>query len=191
MIETRQKILDAAMVAFSRHGLTGATTRKIATLARVNEVTLFRYFKNKDGLLRCVVARYAEQYQLFFDQAVPDKETDLKHTIDSFTKLYVNMMREKEDFVRTFFGEMRRHPDLCRSLFVESFRKMRRRFIDYLRKARKNGLIRRDFDLIPAADALTGMLMAGVIRQPLTEDEYSVEHYRRNCVKLFLRAIQP
>ncbi len=42
MKETEQRILDAAMRVFGRDGVSGATTREIARVARVNEVTLFR-----------------------------------------------------------------------------------------------------------------------------------------------------
>jgi len=41
MDKTEQKILDAAIRMFASEGYDGATTRKIAEAADVNEVTLF------------------------------------------------------------------------------------------------------------------------------------------------------
>jgi AcrR family transcriptional regulator len=46
---TEEKILLAATRVFARQGVSGATTREIARRARVNEVTLFRHFKNSAG----------------------------------------------------------------------------------------------------------------------------------------------
>ncbi len=63
MSETSQRILTAATRAFARDGVSGTTTREIARLAKVNEVTLFRCFKNKNELLRQVVLRCLQQYQ--------------------------------------------------------------------------------------------------------------------------------
>ncbi len=54
--ETRQRrvherLLDAAALMYERYGATGATTRRIAAEAQVNEVTLFRHFGTKEALL--------------------------------------------------------------------------------------------------------------------------------------------
>jgi hypothetical protein len=84
---------------------------------------------------------------------------------------------------------MHRHLKLCRSIFVEAARHKRQKFIDYLQAARKRGLVRKDLDPATAADALTGMIMSGVLRRPLTEGEYDNEHFTRECVKLFLKGV--
>jgi AcrR family transcriptional regulator len=49
--ETRCRILLAARQLMARLGYKGATTRKISELAGVNEVTIFRHFKNKERIL--------------------------------------------------------------------------------------------------------------------------------------------
>jgi len=53
---TRDRVLDAALQAFAEHGFDGATTKKIAARAKVNEVTLFRLFRSKRALFAAVVA---------------------------------------------------------------------------------------------------------------------------------------
>ncbi|CAM5359336.1 TetR family transcriptional regulator OS=Lysinibacillus sphaericus OX=1421 GN=LS41612_14115 PE=4 SV=1 [Lysinibacillus sphaericus] len=50
--ETAQRIMDAALQLISEKGYTAATTKAIADLAQVNEVTIFRHFGNKEGLLK-------------------------------------------------------------------------------------------------------------------------------------------
>ena len=45
------RILEATISVLARDGYAGATTRKIADEAGVNEVTLFRKFKNKENLV--------------------------------------------------------------------------------------------------------------------------------------------
>lgn len=43
---TQDKIIDAALALVNEQGYKGATTKAIAALAGVNEVTLFRHFGN-------------------------------------------------------------------------------------------------------------------------------------------------
>lgn len=47
---SRDRILQAAIRAFSEHGLAGARTGAIATAARVNKALLYYYFRDKEGL---------------------------------------------------------------------------------------------------------------------------------------------
>jgi AcrR family transcriptional regulator len=58
---TAEKILNAASELFAERGYAATTTRAIAERAGVNEVTLFRRFENKLGILKALVARFAEQ----------------------------------------------------------------------------------------------------------------------------------
>ena len=57
--KTTTKILDAAGKLFSQRGYVATTTRAIAQLAGVNEVTIFRHFGNKAGILRALGQRIA------------------------------------------------------------------------------------------------------------------------------------
>ncbi|MCE0498761.1 MAG: TetR/AcrR family transcriptional regulator [Methylacidiphilales bacterium] len=190
MNETSQKILEAAICVFARDGVAGATTREIARTARVNEVTLFRYFKNKNELLRRVVARCSESFEHVFAEASFETRADLRRTVLAYATIYMSVLHENEDFVRTFLGELNRHPKLCRSLFIESSKPARQKFIAYLQAAQKRRLVRRNLDVTTAADAFTGMLLAGVIRRPLTEAVYRNEDYVKTCLELFFKGIE-
>jgi AcrR family transcriptional regulator len=52
---TEVRIVEAAAQMFARHGFKAATTREIAQLADLNEVTLFRYFLRKPDLFWAAV----------------------------------------------------------------------------------------------------------------------------------------
>ena len=60
----RERLLAAAAEVFAREGLTAATTREIAAVGGVNEVTLFRVFHTKLNL-------FAEVLQRVFADAQP------------------------------------------------------------------------------------------------------------------------
>jgi len=191
MKETSQRILDAAIRVFGRDGVSGATTREIARVAKVNEVTLFRYFRNKNELLRQVVLQSCKRYEQVFADVSLKTPDDVRRTVRSYAETYARKLRENEDLVRTFMGELKRHLKLSRRLFVESAKPGRQKFIDYLQAAQKVGLVRKDLDPITATDALSGMLMAGALRRPLTESIYSSKRYVESCLELFLKGIEP
>ncbi len=190
MKETREKIIEAALKVFGRDGITGATTREIARVAKVNEVTLFRYFKNKNELLRQSVMCSASRYEHVFADASVESPEDLRRTVRSYAEAHSIKLRDNEDLIRTFMGELNRHLKLWRSLFAEASKTSRNKFIAYLQSGQKAGLVRKDLDAETAADALTGMLMSGALRRPLTESMYSAKTYTDTCVELFLKGIE-
>ena len=59
MSEAARQIVDAASVLFAQRGYSATTTRAIATEAGVTEVTIFRAFGNKQGILRAIGDRLA------------------------------------------------------------------------------------------------------------------------------------
>jgi AcrR family transcriptional regulator len=191
MKNTEDRILQAAIRVFARDGVTGATTRKIALAAKVNEVTLFRHFKTKEELLRRVVAQKSKYFEHVFIEAPIKTKADLKKTVHAFAASYARALLDNEEFIRTFFGELNRHPDLCRRLFVESAKPVRLKLIAFLQAAQKSKLIRKDLDATISADSLTGMLLIGMIRRPLTESAYSFDRYIKNCLDIFLKGIEP
>jgi len=188
---TSNRIIEAATRVFAREGIVGATTREIARLAKVNEVTLFRHFKNKQELLEQVVLRSSKEYESVFEAAPPETVEDVRRTIQAHVAVLLRKLQDNEEFIRTFYGEWRRHPDLCRRVLVESHKPVRRKFIDYLKAAQKKGLIWKDIDATTAADALTGMLVAGILRRPFTDREYTNSRFSKTCQNLFFRGMAP
>lgn len=59
--DTAERIITAAGTLFAERGYAGTTTRAIAEAAGVNEVTVFRRFENKAGILRAMGARIADK----------------------------------------------------------------------------------------------------------------------------------
>lgn len=58
--EMHERILQSALVVFSKKGYSAATVRDISTHAECNTVTIFRHFEDKLGLFLQVVERFHE-----------------------------------------------------------------------------------------------------------------------------------
>ncbi|HEX4028963.1 MAG TPA: TetR/AcrR family transcriptional regulator [Terracidiphilus sp.] len=57
--QTRARILDAAIQAFSENGLAGARTEHIADAAGVNKALLYYYYKSKEALYEAALEQVA------------------------------------------------------------------------------------------------------------------------------------
>ena len=58
---TEEKLVSATFGIIRREGFKGATTKKIASEAGVNEVTIFRKFKNKKNLIEITKDYYIQK----------------------------------------------------------------------------------------------------------------------------------
>lgn len=77
---TSERILDAAAELIAERGYAATTTRAIAERAGVNEVTLFRRFENKLGVLKALGQRFAEASAARAIADLPDPE-DVRGTL--------------------------------------------------------------------------------------------------------------
>jgi len=77
MGNTHENILKAAKLLFSTKGYAATTTKDIANLAEISEVTLFRHFESKRKLFHCAIHSTFEGQLLvnFF-------ENELKYDLD-------------------------------------------------------------------------------------------------------------
>lgn len=189
-VETRSRLLKAAIEVFAAAGVTGATTREIARVAGVNEVTLFRHFQSKEQLLTAVVqqvmALQAEALNRQ-DEWTQDLAVDLMH----YANLYSEMLEQHEALFRTFIGEAHRRPEAAQQVLHEASQARREKLIAYLRSHQAKGSVRSDLDLRAAVDLFTGMLLAGMLRRSssLVPPGYSRTAYLETCVELFVQGV--
>src|ERR1700736_4625762 len=101
---TRERLLDAAAQTFSRDGIRGATTREMARVAGVNEVTLFRHFKSKEQLLRAVLQRGLASEVAIMDQHSSWKE-NLRESMEKYARHYFSHLERKKGIARAFLAE--------------------------------------------------------------------------------------
>ncbi|HLO87847.1 MAG TPA: TetR/AcrR family transcriptional regulator [Nostocaceae cyanobacterium] len=189
-LKTRDRLLHAAIEVFSSAGILGATTREIARVAGVSEVTLFRHFQSKEQLLATVAEHItASKIKALTNQ---DEWTrDLQSDLLRYGRLYDQMLEEYEALIRMFIGEAKRYPHEAIQVLQQYFLPLREKLIAYLSQAMEWGTVRSNLDLPVAADLFTGMLLAGMIRRHVssTVREYSRDRYIQGCVDLFVQSI--
>jgi len=89
-IVTQQKLLDAAILAFSENGFKGTSTRDIADRAGVHHPLITYHFKNKDQLWRAATDRIFREFNISLVKAMADiPEVDPKARAEVFVRTYV------------------------------------------------------------------------------------------------------
>lgn len=106
-ILTQQKLLDAAIEAFSENGFKGTSTRDIAERAKVHHPLITYHFKNKGELWRAAANRIFREFNISLVKAMAEvPEIDPKARAEAFIRTYV----------RHSFG----HPALHKIILQES-----------------------------------------------------------------------
>ena len=186
---TRQRILDAATRVFAQQGLEGATTREIAAVAKVNEVTLFRHFLNKEGLLEAVLQGTFEQQERAAIAAVPSGEEDgagrvlpsLRECLSAFAQRYEELLRRNILLLRTLLGEIHRHREHEARMLRCIFAPLKADFVASIEQARELGAVRPEVEPMVAADLFSSAIFVNVLRRTLhSEPEYTTEHYLKS-----------
>ena len=98
---TRERILAAAMGLFARFGYNGVSARDIATIARVNEVTIYRHYGHKRDLYLAVLESALQQVHLRGDLLARLAEaSDKRAALDCTFDLIVAALTQKPDLIR-------------------------------------------------------------------------------------------
>lgn len=89
-IVTQQKLLDAAIAAFSENGFKGTSTRDIAERAGVHHPLITYHFKNKDQLWRAAADRVFRDFRRSLAASLEDHQKESpKQRMASMIRAYV------------------------------------------------------------------------------------------------------
>lgn len=108
---TRQRIVQAALELFVAQGVTNTTTRQIAELAEVNEVTLFRQFGNKHGLVLALIEESGAFESLGELLVLPTSPSeDTYQVLREYVDKVLLALERVPELVRSLVGEASQYP---------------------------------------------------------------------------------
>ena len=81
------RLLDAALAVWREEGFRAATTRKVATRAGVGEMTLFRRYGDKAGLMGAVLEREGQRFAPDALSPTEDVRADLERIVAAYAAL--------------------------------------------------------------------------------------------------------
>jgi len=160
--EVHGRIVHAAVALFSRQGYHGTSTREIARLADVSEVTVFRYFEHKDDIFWSALQSSFSAIKPRLDSLDRTSKREMPEIVlPEIISLLVDIATLSPELVRLIavaFLELRgRAEEVCREHLTPLFAAIS----GYLTRNIENGRVR---NLNPAI--VTAAIALTVIVQP-------------------------
>ncbi|MGQ0712113.1 MAG: TetR/AcrR family transcriptional regulator [Gemmatimonadaceae bacterium] len=175
----RERLLDAAARVYAETGYRGATTRRIAQEAGVNEITLFRHFGSKTTLIIEAVRQANLRHDCPTVPATPgDPVTELR----TWVREELTHLTKLRSIIRTSLGEVEERPEIV-PLIGEKPREVILALAGYLRQLQQDGRAASDFDARTAARVVFGSLFADAMGRDVMPELYddsldeSAAHY--------------
>jgi AcrR family transcriptional regulator len=156
-MNTRQKILDAALEEFSRHGLGGARVERIARRANANKRMIYYYFGSKEDLfLAALEASYAHIRSA--ERALDLEHRDPREAVRRLVEFTWQYYLEHPEFMTLLNSE-----NLHKGRHVRSSRRLREMHSPLvetlraiLRRGERQGLFRRGVDPVQLYISIAG-----------------------------------
>ena len=195
-LSTRQRLLNAALELFVSQGVTETTTRQIAERAEVNEVTLFRHFGNKHGLLLAVIEESEVFAQVGRSLAQHIAQTDNIHqTLKEYAHDQLQAVEQIPELIRSVVGESGQYPTENRQALGRGFIQANQYIAQYLEAAVQQGKFEAYLPPAKIASLLNSTLLGYAVIK-FTSDFYELwddqNDFLESLAILFMRgAIAP
>jgi AcrR family transcriptional regulator len=188
---TRQRLINAALELFVSQGVTETTTRQIAERAEVNEVTLFRHFGNKHGLLLAVIEESEVFAQVGRSLAQHIAQTDDIHqTLKEYAHDQLQAVEQIPELIRSVVGESGQYPTENRQALGRGFIQANQYIAQYLEAAVQQGKLEAYLPPAKIASLLNSTLLGYAVIK-FTSDFYELwddqNDFLESLATLFMR----
>ena len=186
---TRVRLIKAALELFAAQGVTETTTKQIAELAKVNEVTLFRHFGNKHGLLLAVISESAVFQGL---RESLQQQASLTSSVYEALKNYAGdrlaKLEQIPELLLSILGEARKYPIENRQALGQGLTEANGYVAEYLAMVIEKEQLHTDLPAQKLASLLNIMLLGYAVISFTTESHEwrDRDEFLENLVTLFL-----
>lgn len=187
----RKKLIDAALELFSSQGVTETTTRQIADRAGVNEVTIFRQFGNKHGLMLAAIEEtevFSNVGEALLQQG--QKVSGLDQALRDYADGRLEALEAMPDFVRSLVGESGQYAPEHRQAIGRELTQANRFVAQYLDAAIQRGQLQTALSSEKIASLLNSLLLGYAVLEFTSEFHLlwrDRQDFLENLVGLFLR----
>ena len=185
---SRQKLLAAAARIYGESGFRGATTRRIADEAGVNEVTLFRLFGSKSALIAEAIREHAPRATE--PGGLPDQPVDPERELTAWCNAQLTHLRAARSMIRKAMGEIEEHPEMAPCM-SEGTQGAFRELLDYVARLDQVAESITEDEVQTAAAMLISALFADAMGREMMTALYPRPESSAAALysRLFLRAI--
>jgi AcrR family transcriptional regulator len=193
-IPTHQRIVSTALELFARQGITETTTRQIADQAQINEVTLFRHFGSKHGLLLAVLQECLQKYLQLTQvgESLMVTEVSSQKDLTRFLRYYMQSslqaLESVPELMRSLVGEAGQYPFESRQALAQGIVQVNQSIANALSEVVTNNHI--DLPLPPLKlVALVNTCILGYAVVCLTSDAPAIWASQEDFISTLIEAI--
>ena len=133
LLDTSDRLLYAAINLIAEKGYKAVSTKEIAKEASVSEMTLFRHFGTKQGILEAAIDRFyysTSMKEIFEKNIVWDLEKDLLmiskayHTLMKKNQKVILIAFKEGNSVEGLYNQINKHPRQLKELLIYYFIEM-------------------------------------------------------------------
>ena len=185
----KRKILKALRLLLEERNFASITIAEIAGTAGVTEGLIYKYFKDKRGILHQVLK---EHYELFLGQIQRDLKgidgalNQLQKIIWSCIDRYAN----HRVFARIILLEVRNSEEYFQSEAYELVRVLNRIIIDIIEKGIRTGEIRDNIPPSYIRNAIFGTIENSCMNRAIFNETVSTDETARNITELIFNGIR-
>jgi AcrR family transcriptional regulator len=185
MDDIRGRILQATIRVYAEAGFRGATTRRVAQEAGVNEITLFRHFGTKEALVKAALKEGSRGVS-----PAPAEPRDPEAELNAWAFATYQHWHGNRRLIAQVMGDLAEHPELAPDICEEPGCE-HAMLSHYLERMRQLGMTSQPFH----ADAAAGLLIGSVFTHALWRDHFEkpgippAEEVIRQYVALLLASL--
>lgn len=184
-LSTSERILQSALQLMKDKGFQLVTIKEIADAANVSEMTVFRHFETKKGVLEAAVERNTI-IPSFQETLEKDIAWDLEHDLLLFAQLYLSLMERNESICLLAVQERTTMPELI-DLISNNTEHLKDFITKYFNKMQEEGKMI-EVDSYTQAAIFIATLFSYFISTALWQDKFmniSKEEFIKNSVQSF------
>ncbi len=186
--EAKQKIVEATLELFFKHGIKDVKMDDIASHISVSKRTIYELFTDKE-ILVAEALKHHQQIMHAKAREIIKGSTDIFDVILSLYNLYFDNLK---NINKKFFTDLDRYPDV-RNRNKERDKRNEKKFIAWMEEGRRQGLFREDADFKILAFILKRDLeLIMTINKQTPDNElsnYTPDQLGRLLILFYLRGI--
>lgn len=185
-LETKNKLIDAALRTFSRKGFGESTTKDIAKEADVTDGLIYHYFKSKEDLLWAILDKYTLLHTMKEELSRMDPKAPLDQQLMIYYQSLFRSLHEQQDLVVMCFGEAGRNPEIRKrleSMILKGVELLHAHIFPYVQIA--------SYDLMIAIrNVQTAMVLYFLMTDRFIDDEVERNRYIKTSINQFMKVVQ-
>jgi len=189
--DKHDRILDAALKVFARHGFFNSKVSEIARVAGVADGTIYLYFKNKDDIL---IKAFEETMTMLITR-LDEALGALTHPLEklrTYIRLHFSIVRAHRDLAEVITVELRQSTKFMKEYKNEKFQEYLQRISMIIREGKDQGMIRPEIQPGIIKRGLFGMIDELTLLFVLSK-KYSVDQLDQvadQVAEILIRGIQ-